>query len=241
MSIWTLTSTTNGQRVWQRPLGVLESASYWSGCWNGAGDTIMHVHLRAMQPNADEVYAPDNVRRAWVSVKRRFPLLAAEVHGEDHGLHFVVREQTVISLQDGEVTLGTVSSLCGAERFVDDNKDGPRPLSSNMLARVYVLRRMDWPDHIHVVLTISHCITDGCSTSTVLRSFFQTLATSFDPCPRPIEERLQMYHPIESQIYPNELSSAKRRWRRAIGYAIYVVRSSRLMVRGAYWYSQVEH
>ncbi|KAG8221372.1 hypothetical protein J3R82DRAFT_1547 [Butyriboletus roseoflavus] len=229
MVIWTLTSRTSGQRVWQRPLGITESVYYWSGCWNGAGDTIMHVHLRAMQPNADEVYAPDNVRRAWASVKRRFPLLAAEVHEEvDGGPHFVVREQNVISLQDGEVTFGTVSSLRDAERFVDDNKDGPRPLSSKMLTRVYVLRRTDWPDHFHVVLTVAHCITDGCSTSTVIRSFFQTLATSFDPCPRPIEERLRMYCPIESRIYPDELSPSKRRWRRAIGYAIYVARSSRL-------------
>ena len=231
MTIWTQTITTPGQRCWRRPLGVTESVYYWDGVCDGATDTVMHAHLRITQPGDVGIYAPDNVRRAWSSMKRRFPLLAAEVHEEDSGPHFVVRERNVTSLREEDVTFDTVSSFHDAERFINDNKDGPRPLSPKMLTRVYVLRRMDRPDQFHVALAVAHCITDGSSTSTILRSFFQTLATSYDPCPAPIGERLQMYCPLESQVFSNNVPLVKCRWRRAIGYAFCVVRRARLTVR----------
>lgn len=231
MTTWTQTGTTPGRHSWRRPLGITETAWYWNGVWNGTTDTVMHAHLRITRPRDVDIYAPDNICRAWSSVKRRFPLIAAEVHEEDSGLHFVVREQDVTFLREKDVTFDTVSSFRDAERFVTNNMDGPRPLSSKLPARVYVLRRTDRPGHFHVVFIIAHCITDGCSTSTVLRSFFQTLATSFDPYPTTIEERLQMYHPMESRVFPDNMPLAKRRWRRAIGYAFYLVRRARLSVR----------
>ncbi|KAH0825745.1 hypothetical protein J3R83DRAFT_9918, partial [Lanmaoa asiatica] len=175
------------------------SVYYWNGIWNGTADIVMHVHLRTAQPkDVPGIYAPDNVRRAWSSVKRRFPLIAAEVHEEDSGLHFVVREQNVTSLLEEDVTL------------------------------VWMAHAQYRPGHFHVVLTIAHCITDRCTTSTVLRSFFQTLATSFDPYPAPIEERLQMCYSIESRVFSNDIPLVKQRWRRAIGYAFHVARRTQL-------------
>ncbi|KAF9234532.1 hypothetical protein BU15DRAFT_78955 [Melanogaster broomeanus] len=227
MSFWTQTSTTSGQRVWRRPLGALETVLYWYGVFNGGTDTVMHIHLRATRPSDADIYSPDNVRRAWLSVKRRFPLLAAEVQEEDGNSYFVLREENVVSLREGDVTFGTVSSFHDAERFISYIMDGPPPLSSKLLTRAYVLRRTDQPDHFHVVVVVSHCITDGSSTSTILRTFFQTLASPYDPSPLSIEARLQMYHPLESRIRLEDVSPVKRRWRKALGHAVQTVLRSR--------------
>lgn len=231
MNTWTQTVTTPGRRSWRRPLGITETAWYWNGIWNGTTDTVVHAHLRITRPGDVGIYAPDNVRRAWASVKQRFPLIAAEVLEEDNGLQFVVREQDVTSLRKEDVTFDTVSSFRDAERFITDNMDGPRPISSMLLTRVYVLQRTDRQEHFHVVLIVAHCITDRNSTTTILRSFFQTLATSFDPYPPPIEERLQIFYPMECRVFPDDVPLVKRRWRKAMGYAFYVVRRARLSVR----------
>ena len=131
------------------------------------------------------------------------------------------------------MTFDTVSSFRDAERLVNDNQDSPRPLSPKILPRVYVPRRTDRPDEFHVV---AHCITDAPSMSTILRSFSQTLATSFDPFPTSIEERLQMYCPVEIQVFPNGVPLVKRGWRKAVGYAFYIVRRAQLTVRGGLFY-----
>ncbi|KAG9311988.1 hypothetical protein JVU11DRAFT_7259 [Chiua virens] len=227
-AVWTQTSAIPGQRSWRRSLGITESVYYWEGACNGAADTVMHVHLRVTQLEDVGIYAPENVRRAWLSVKRRFPLIAAEVSEENDGLHFVVRERNITSLREEEVTFGTVLSFNDAERFVDENRNSPRPLSPRLLTRVYVLNQTDRPEDFHVVLPIVHCITDGCSTTTILRSFFQTLSTPFDPHPTSIEERLQMCCPLENWVFPDDVPLVKRRWKRAIGYALHVARRARL-------------
>ena len=117
MSTWAQTTITPGRRSWRRPLGITETLYYWNGVWNGTADTVMHAHLRITSPRDVDIYGSDNVRRAWSSVKRRFPLIAAEVHEEDSGLHFVIREKNVTSLGDEDVTMGTVSSFSDAERL----------------------------------------------------------------------------------------------------------------------------
>ncbi|KAF9240389.1 hypothetical protein BU15DRAFT_61409 [Melanogaster broomeanus] len=105
MSSWTQTSTTSGQRVWTRALGALETFFYWYGVFNGAVDTVMHIHLRATRPSDTDIYSRDNVRRAWLSVKRRFPLLAAEVQEEDAVTPtLLLREENVVSLREWDVT-----------------------------------------------------------------------------------------------------------------------------------------
>ena len=236
MTVWIQTITTSGQRCWRRLLGITESFYYWDGLCDGATDTVMHTHLRVTRPNDVDIYSPENVRHAWLSIKQRFPLIVAEVHEESNGLHFIVHERNVTSLREEDVTFDTVSSFRDVERLVNDNKDSPQPLSSKVLARVYVLRRTDRTDEFHVVLTVAHCITDAPSTSTILRSFFQTLATSFDPFPASIEERLQAYCPMEIQVFPNGVPLVKRRWRKAMGYAFYIVRRARLTVWGGLFY-----
>ena len=230
MTSWTQTEWKPGQRVWQRSLGVTEGCFYWDSVFSGTTDTIMHVHLRATQPSDTQIRSLANVRRAWSSVKRRFPLLAAEVHEQGHDARFVVREENVVSLCEDDVTFGTVSAFHAADQFVTDILDGSPPLSARQLARMYVLSRTDRPQDFHVVFVVAHCITDGCSTSTVLRAFFQTLSSSYDPTPLPIPTRLQTCLSIESRLRFKSLSLPRQRWRKAIGYALHAVRLARFKV-----------
>ena len=226
---WTETGSQPGRRVWKRSLGTTEAVFYWDSVFNGTADTVMHVHLKVVRPEDAAIYACENVRRAWASVKRRFPLLAAEVE-EGEPLRFVVREENVTELRNEDITFTTIPSPVAADHFLKNLLDAPRPLSSTLLARVYALRRMDTPLHFHVVLTVAHCITDGYSTSTILRTLFQTMACAYDPPPLSIAARLDMGLPLESRIHGRGVPLARQRWYRAIGYALHAVRLRRFSV-----------
>lgn len=226
---WTETGSQPGRRVWKRSLGTTEAVFYWDSIFNGTADTVVHVHLKVLRPEDAVVYACENVRRAWASVKRRFPLLAAEVE-EAEPLRFVIREENVMGLRNEDITLTTIPSLFAADHFLTNLLDAPRPLSPTLLARIYVLRRMDAPLHFHVVLTVAHCITDGHSTSTILRTLFQTMACAYDPAPLSIAARLDMCRPLESRIHGRGVPLSRQRWYRAIGYALHAVRLRRFCV-----------
>ena len=88
----------------------------------------------------------------------------------------------------------------------------------------------DRPHHPHVVVVIVHCITDRCSTSTILRAFLQTVASSCDPAPLPIPTGLQVCLSLASRLQFEGLSHPRRRWRKAIGYALHAVRRAWLKV-----------
>ncbi|KAF9219485.1 hypothetical protein BS17DRAFT_717203 [Gyrodon lividus] len=223
MSGWTQLDSFPGRRTFCRSLGITETAFYWDSVLNSTADSVMHIHLRKLQQ--DDVAAPSNVIRAWVSVKRRFPLLVANIKADESGMRFHIQEERLGKLFPEEVTFGDVNCFDEADAFVARILEGPRPLSSELLARVYILRRTDRSDHFHAVILIAHCITDGCSTSTVMRSFFDTLSYPFEHPVAPLEERLAMYLPLEDRIPHRHLNAAQRRWRRAIGFAIHAVRS----------------
>ncbi|KIJ61883.1 hypothetical protein HYDPIDRAFT_158855 [Hydnomerulius pinastri MD-312] len=223
MSSWTQLDSSPGNRVFYRPLGITETGFYWDSIHNSTADSVMHIHLSKLQQ--DDVAALPNVVRAWRSVKRRFPLLVAEVQAHESGPRFCVHEGRLEKLLPEEVTSRDVGSFAEADAFVSSILEGPRPLSSELLARVYILRRTDRNDHFHVVMIVAHCITDGSSTSTVMRTFFDALSSPIEHPVDSLEERLAMYLSLESQIPYKHLSVAQRRWRSAIGFAIYTVRS----------------
>ncbi|KAH7909778.1 hypothetical protein BJ138DRAFT_187093 [Hygrophoropsis aurantiaca] len=258
MAAWTQTESTSGERVFCRPLGVTETGFYYDSLFNSTADSVMHIHLRATQNDDAEIYSPSNVMRAWLSVKQRFPLLAAEVREADAQSHpehqiptstsntnpcittesnsdsrptiqFVLREQclTTLHTHPADITFKPVSSFDVAHQSVLAIMAGPRPLSSSLLARLYILPRTDDPAHFHVIIIIAHCITDGASTSTVLRTFFDTLASRVEHPVIPLTERLPMFCSLESRIPYGNLSTARRRWRRALGFAIYTVWKTR--------------
>jgi uncharacterized protein YlxP (DUF503 family) len=227
---WTSLDSTPGQRVFRRPLGVTEIPYYWDGVFNSTGDTVMHVHLRTTQKNDQDIYSQSNVMRSWASVKRRFPLIAAEIEEHDSRLHFVIREEAVTNLRPNDVTFMEVDSFHRVECFIDEIMDGHRPLSSRLLSRAYILRRTDKSDQFHALIVIAHIVTDASSTSTVLRTFFDTLSSRIEPPCIPLGERVHMFQPLENRLCYGNLPLVKRRWRRALGYALYTVWISKFKV-----------
>ncbi|EIW77189.1 hypothetical protein CONPUDRAFT_146235 [Coniophora puteana RWD-64-598 SS2] len=239
---WATTSSDPDVRVWTRPLGLTEAGFYHDLLFNSTADSATHVHLRSIDPSAG-LFSPANVLRAWTSVRRRFPLLCAHIEEQhpphhpgssDSTLgarepqpHFVIREADIQEQAETTLSLGTVASFSDAEHFARAIFDGPAHLSPHALARMHVLWREDRPAgaEAHAILVFAHVITDSASTSTVLRVFFDTLASKEDFPHAPIEERLEMYRPLEETLrYPAGVSEAGRRWRRAIGWALHSVR-----------------
>ncbi|KAG2357841.1 hypothetical protein BDR07DRAFT_1452931 [Suillus spraguei] len=214
---------TPGRGIFFRPLGTTETAFYRAGVLNKTADTVMHIHLRIIQTNDEDIHSQSNVTRSLTSVKRRFPLIAAEVEEHEFGPRFVICEETVMNLnfRPKDVTFMEVNSFHHAECFVNDIMDGPRRLSSQLLTRAYILRRTDKRNHFHVVVVLAHCITDTAGTSTVIRTFFDTLSSRIEPPYIPLGEGVHMDLPL-----------VKRRWRRALGYAIDLARMSQFKQGG---------
>lgn len=227
---WTSLESTPGQRVFRRPLGITEASFYWDSVFNSTADTVMHVHLRTAQKNDRCIDSQPNITRSWASVKRRFPLIAAEVQEHDSGLHFILREEAITDLRPDDVTFKEVDSFHHVECFINDIMDGRRLLSSQLLARAYILSRTDKSDQFHVVIIIAHCVTDAASTSTVLRTFFDTLSSRIEPPYIPLSERVHMFQPLETRLCYGNLPLVKQRWRRALGYAIFTVWNSNFKV-----------
>ncbi|KAG1734472.1 hypothetical protein EDB19DRAFT_1727118 [Suillus lakei] len=225
-SSWTSLDSTPGRHVFFRPLGITEAAFYWDGAFNNTLNTVMHMHLRTTQANDRDIYSQSNIMRSWTSVKRRFPLIAAEVEEHEFGPRFIIREETVTNLRPDDVTFMEVNSFHHAECFINDIMDGPRRLSSQLLTRAYILRRTDRSDHFHVVVVLAHCVTDAASTSTVLRTFFDTLSSRIEPPYIPLGERVHMYQASECRLGSRDLPLVKRRWNLALGYAIFLARIS---------------
>ncbi|KAG0696055.1 hypothetical protein DFH29DRAFT_991812 [Suillus ampliporus] len=220
-SPWTSLDSTPDRRVFFRPLGITESSFYWDSVFNSTADIVIHVHLRTTQTNDRDIHSQPNFMRSWVSVKRRFPLIAVEVQEHESGLRFILREESVTNLRPDDVTFKEVNSFHHAECFINDIMDGPRLLSSQLLARAYILHRTDRSDHFHIVFMVAHCVMDAPSMSTVIRTFLDTLSSRIEPPYIPLGERVHMYQPLESRLSYGDIPLVKRRWRRALGYAIF--------------------
>lgn len=227
---WMSLDSTPGRRAFCRPLGIAEESFYWDSVFNSTADTVMHVHLRTAQVDDQDIQSQSNVTRSWVSVKRRFPLIAAEVQEHESGPHFILREEAATDLRPDDVTFKEVNSFHHVEHFINDIMDGQRLLSSRLLARAYILRRTDKSDQFHVVIMIAHCIADAVSTSTVLRTFFDTLSSRVEPPYISLCERVHMFQSLENRLCYGNLTLVKRRWRRALGYAISTVWTSKFKV-----------
>lgn len=223
ISPWTSLDSTLSRRVFFHPLGITESIFYWDSLFNSTSDIVIHAHLRFIQTDDLDIHSQPNVMRSWASVKRRFPFIAAEVQEYESGLRFILREEAVTNLRPDDVTFKEIDSLHHAECFINNIMDGPRLLSSQLLARIYVLRQTDGNDCFHIVIIAAHCVTDVSSTSTVFRAFLDTLSSRVEPPYIPLGERLHIYQPLENLLNYGNLPLVKQRWRKALGHAIFTV------------------
>lgn len=248
MPDWTLVNThpTHG-RTFQRPLDVDELGFLWDGLFNGTADNIQHFELRLVNGSQDaHLFSEDNIVKAWVSTKRRYPLAGATVQGASGPLrvhlkdapgftsepHFVVQEHDLTVLRPREIVFGQVTRAEEVQQRMAAILDGPRPLSEELLVQLYVFHATDTErtDILHLMTLMSHCVTDGVANSTFTRCLFDTLArgggSGLEPAQIPLEERLAMAIP-SVDLEPmrlRSLSPAIQRWRRAVGTVIFQLR-----------------
>lgn len=250
---WTLVDAhpTHG-RTFQRPLDTFELGFLWDGFFNGTADNVQHFELRLLNGSRDaHLLSVANIVRAWLSTKRRYPLVGATVRGSsaplrfsdgDNGTgfveqpHFVVREHDLSVLRPREIVFGQVSCVEEAKRRMAAILDGPRPLSEELLVQLYVFRETnsERPHVLHLMILIAHCVTDGTANRTLARCFLDTLArgAESEPAQIPLEDRLAMATPSmdHKPVYLRLLSPEIRRWRRAIGMVIFQLRTEKMQV-----------
>ena len=217
MPAWTLIETrpTCG-RIFQRPLDATERSFVWDANFNGTSDTLHPVELRLLNPSEDALFFSDaNIIKAWLSTKRRYPLagatiqalpgmqcatchpegadLKAESGGDSSDPHFVIREHDLTALHPNEVIFGQVTCAEDVERRMAEILDGPRPLSDELLAQLYVFRETDpqRKDILHVMTLIAHCVTDALANKAFMRCLLDTLARGGEPGAEPAQVPLE--------------------------------------------------
>jgi hypothetical protein len=217
-------------RVFSRPLGLTEIGFAWDGRCNGTADFVQHLQIRLLDKRYEAMFSDANIIRSWLSLKRRYPMLCAQIRAHEGVEKFFVEEKRVASLNRGELTFRTVASTLKARQVPLDIFNGPRPLSDELLSCIYILRPMDDLHTLHIYIIAAHCLTDGAANSSIQRCFLDTLSSKNEALVASLEERLSMVIPLEHREATWKSSPAKRRWAQAIGYAIYLVRTNKTMV-----------
>ena len=73
-----------------------------------------------------------------------------------------------------------------------------RTLSDDLLGQIFILKRTDVPNEYHVLLHVTHLITDGMGNTTLLRTLLDTLSSSVGSPIPDLEERLAMVWGIDN-------------------------------------------
>lgn len=227
---WTIANDTPSRRIFTRPLDTLELGFFYTGKLNGVTD---FVHNYLVVASNESLFLPENASRAWVAVKQIFPLLGAavkELQSETSSALFVVSEVDLTTARLDDTTFGVAHSEEELHSFMDQLISGPRQLSDELLARLYIYARTDKPRHFHALFHHSHFIIDGASTLALIRTFFDIL--SLPPCSAvpDLQTRLALCVGTHS-LNPNKhLPNAQMRWRQAAGRIIRQAQRSKLKV-----------
>ncbi|KIJ68173.1 hypothetical protein HYDPIDRAFT_83607 [Hydnomerulius pinastri MD-312] len=209
--------------VFVRPLGLTELGFYWTAALRGGCDIY-----QLLEVGTTDTPLPSDAKfsNTWSSIRRRFPLLAAQVRVVDGNESFVVQENSFANPRPGEVTFVTIPSS-GVQTFVLELLDGPRPLSDELLSRLYIIHHSDCTNKLHVLFMTTHFISDFRSTTTIARTFLEVLSSEHDLPYLPLADRLAMVPACEA-LWPHDgMVAAKRRWRKAIGFALFSVRMAK--------------
>jgi len=230
MTGWAVELERKDNRVFSRPLGLTETNFLWDGRFNGTADCVQYLQLRLLNKHDESMFSDANIIRSWLSLKRRYPILSAQIRSHGGIEKFFVEEKRVASLNHGEVTFRTVSSTAEARQVPVDIWNGPRQLSDELLSCIYILRSIDDPCTLHICISVAHCIADGVANDSIQWCFFDTLSSKHEAPVASLEERLSMVIPQEHRGTVWTLCPAKRRWLQAVGYAISLVRMNKRIV-----------
>ncbi|KAL5535827.1 hypothetical protein ACEPAF_3921 [Sanghuangporus sanghuang] len=215
--------------TYRRPLGDTELGFYWDSVFNGTAITISHDELDADPDLEHDLLSELNVRKAWLRMKQRYPLLGAsidELDGSDT-VEFTVDEESLQKHRPEEVCITEVDDVDGVGQITEKLLNGPSPLSKAFLARVWVVNQKDVPYRHHIFICLIHSIMDGVASNTLTREFFQELSSLSDEVKvkgGPLSERLLMLAPIEDLHPIPGMSPARRKWREATAKVILNIR-----------------
>ena len=227
---WTIADDAPSRRIFTRPLNPVELGFFYDTKLNGVADLVENY---LVVTNNESLFHPENVSRAWVSVKQIFPLLGAtakELESQTPSALFVVSELDLGIAHANGAMIGLAQSEEEVHSIVDRLISGPRQLSDNLLARLYIYSRTDKPGHFHALFHCSHVIIDGISALAMIRTFFDVL--SLPPCAGVLDLQARLALCVGTHnLDPNRhLPEGQRRWRRAAGQIIRQNRFQRLKV-----------
>ena len=222
---WRLVPDDSQHSVYRRPLGNTELAFYWDSVFNGTAITISRDELDADPDLEQELFSEPNVRRAWLRMKQRYPLLGATIDERDGSetVEFVVDEESLRANRRHEVSLADVDDFDGVVQIVERLLNGPSPLSKDLVARIWVVKQKDVRCRYHIVTCLIHSITDGVAGNTVTREFLQELSSLSEEMEvrgLPLAKRLEMLLPLEDLHPIPGMSPARRKWREATAKVI---------------------
>jgi len=227
---WTTTDDTPSRRVFTRPLNPLELGFFYDGRLNGVADLVENYLVVTSE---ESLFRPENVSRTWVVIKQIFPLLGAtarELEPPAPSVLLVVSELDLKIARPDDTTFGVAHSDEEMDLFVDQLVSGPRQLSDELLARLYIYSRADKPGHFHALFHHSHYIIDETSALAMIRTFFDVLSLPPSSAIPDLQARLALCVGVHSLSPNKHLSSAQTRWRRATGQIIRQNRRQRLRV-----------
>ncbi|KAK0228683.1 hypothetical protein IW262DRAFT_632175 [Armillaria fumosa] len=192
---WKLRSSSPNS-IYERPLGLSELLFYLRGrTSHGVSDTAHSVCFEVPKDDISLI-TEDTVGKAWVFAKQMHPLLGARVEivgDRNEDVHFIVDERRLKSHIPGEVTFMTVPSLSDADATVENILNQERILDDYHLVRLFVFRQSDQANCFHIVFHAAHCVSDGVSRHTVIRTLLSFLSSLSQPVPAPpLSERLAL-------------------------------------------------
>jgi len=164
-------------------------------------------------------------------MKRRFPLLGAHIQQEDEdgrNVCFVVNNADLERLSQGEVEFGHTRSGKEVEEFMDTLLNGERPLSNQLLIRLFIFAE---PEHrYHIILYSAHCVSDGVAIYSLSRSLLEEIASPSNGKLWKLEQRLALAMPQDDLTPTARFTLPKQRWRVAIAKVICSLRSQKSSV-----------
>ena len=227
---WTTADDTPSRRVFTRPLNPLELGFFYDSKLNGVADLVENY---LVVTSKESLFHPENVSRAWITIKQIFPLLGAttkKLESPVSNVLLVVSELDLGVARPNDTTFGVAHSEEAIHLFVDQLVSGPRKLSDELLARLYIYSRADKPGHFHALFHHSHYIIDEISALAMIRTFFDVLSLPPPSAVPDLQTRLALCVGVHSLNPKKHLSSAQTRWRQATGQIIRKNRRQKLRV-----------
>ncbi|PPR03611.1 hypothetical protein CVT24_007727 [Panaeolus cyanescens] len=222
MSSWVLNEkSTHDHPVYERPLGSTELGFYWDTVCDRTADTLQHLSIECSPKDFKTLLDINRIQTVWSYLKQRFPLLASQIEPRENGLaSFVLASRDLHRNRPGEVTWEKIESAWQAKHMADQLIRAKQHLSDDLLAAVFILERTDAHNAFHIILHVSHCITDGMANGSLVRTFLDLLCTLPPPEAPQLLRQLSLSLASESVFPTIQYNAARRRWRMAIARVI---------------------